>query len=268
MVTNPFLYFSYSFGINALISTLLTGFVCSLVGFYLFLRGMGFAGAGLAHVALSGVAFGILLGVNPTLTALIFTSLASVLVWYFQSKKGLSFDVTMGILFATSVALAVLFLSLSGAYGSSALAYLFGSPLLTDFSDILLLGGSSVVAVLFFFLFWREIYLICFSQEIAKASGYRVELVTFLMSLLTALVITLSLKAVGALLVFSLLVIPAASAYRLCRGYFSFFLLTLTFGVASSFFGLLVSFSLDAPSGATITLVSFLIFVLTYVLKR
>jgi len=260
MLHNPLLYLSYGFGVKALISALLTGLACSAVGSYVVLRKMSFAGAGLAHVALAGVSFGIFLKVNPTLTALLFTLISSVLIWFFQTRKGLHFDATMGALFATSVALAVIFLSLSGAYGSSVLAYLFGSPLGVSDLDLLLLGLTALAVFLFYLFFWREIYLITFSQEIAKASGYKVELITFLMSLLIGVVITLSLKAVGALLVFSLLVMPAASAYRLARGYFHFFSLTVLFGFLSSLFGILTSFALDAPSGATITLVSFLIF--------
>ena len=266
MLHNPFLYLSYGFGVKALISAVLTGLTCSAVGSYVVLRKMSFAGAGLAHVALAGVAFGIFLGVNPTLTALLFTLVSSVLIWFFQLRRGLHFDATMGALFATSVALAVVFLSLSGAYGSSALAYLFGSPLSATDTDILLLGITAAAVFLFYLFFWREIYLITFSQEIAKASGYKVEVITFLMSLLIALVVTFSLKAVGALLVFSLLVMPAASAFRLARGYFNFFALTVLFGFLSSFIGILVSFALDAPSGATITLVSFLIFLLSSLL--
>ncbi|RKQ63637.1 zinc transport system permease protein [Thermovibrio guaymasensis] len=263
MFHNPFLYLSYGFGVKALISAVLTGLTCSAVGSYVILRKMSFAGAGLAHIALAGVAFGIFLGVNPTLTALVFSLLSSIIIWFFQLKRGLHFDATMGALFATSVALAVIFLSLSGAYGSSALSYLFGSPLSVTDVDLLLLTVTTLIVFSFFFIFWREIYLISFSQEIAKASGYKVELITFLMSLLIALVVTFSLKAVGALLVFSLLVMPAASAFRLAGSYSKFFTLTVLFGFLSSLLGILVSFSLDAPSGATITLVSFLIFLLS-----
>ncbi|WP_457679786.1 metal ABC transporter permease [Thermovibrio sp.] len=263
MINNPFSYFAYDFGIKAFLSALLTGLTCSAVGSYVVLRKMSFAGAGLAHVALAGVAFGILAGLNPTFSALVFTTIASVIIWFFQSKKGLHFDATMGILFATSMALAVLFLSLSGAYGSQALSYLFGSPLSATGFDLVFLLILTLSVFAFYLFFWREIYLITFSREIAKASGYKVELITLFMSLLISWVITLSLKAVGALLVFSLLVMPAASAFKVARSYRSFFLLSVIFGFLSSFLGILVSFTLDAPSGATITLVSFLIFLLS-----
>ena len=259
MFSNPFLFLEYDFGVRALISAVLSGLVCSAAGSYVVLRKMSFAGAGLAHVAFSGVAFGFLIGFSPLLTALLFTVVASAVIWHL-SRKGLHFDVGMGVLFATSMALAVLFLSLSNTYGASVLSYLFGSPLSVETQDLLVLLVLTVLVFLFFAFFWREIYLITFSEEIAKASGYRVELITFLMNLLIAAVVTFSLKAVGALLVFSLLVVPSASAFRLSKSYGQYFALSLLFGVLSGFIGMLISFSLDAPSGATITLVSFLIF--------
>jgi len=261
MLSNPLLFLSYDFGVRALLASLLSGFVCSAVGSYVVLRKMSFAGAGLSHVAFAGVAFGFLVGVSPLLSAFLFTLIAASIIW-FLSQRGLHFDVGMGVLFATSMALAVLFLSLSNTYGASVLSYLFGSPLAVDGQDLLTLLLLSLIVSLFFAFFWREIYLITFSHEIAKASGYRVELITFLMNLLIASVVTFSLKSVGALLVFSLLVVPAASAFKLSKSYTQYFFLSVTFGVLSGLLGILASFTLDAPSGATITLVSFLIFLL------
>ena len=262
MISDPFLFLSYDFGIRALISSILSGFVCSAVGSYVVLRKMSFAGAGLSHVAFAGVAFGFLIGISPILTAFLFTLLASAVIWYL-SRKGFHFDVGMGVLFATSMALAVLFLSLSNTYGASVLSYLFGSPLSVETQDLLVLLVLAVLVSLFFVFFWREIYLIVFSEEIAKASGYRVGLITFLMNILIAAVVTFSLKAVGALLVFSLLVVPSASAFKLSKSYGQYFAFSIIFGVLSGFLGMLISFALDAPSGATITLVSFLIFLLS-----
>ncbi|RUM90802.1 MAG: metal ABC transporter permease [Thermovibrio sp.] len=263
MIQNPFIFLSYDFGINALISSVLAGLSCSLIGSYVVLRKMSFAGAGLSHVAFAGVAFGFLLGISPILSAFLFSVLASFVLWYFQTKKGLHFDTTMGIIFATSMALAVIFLSLSKTYGAAVLSYLFGSPLAVEKIDITVLALVSVTVLIFYILFWREIYLISFSEEIAKASGYNIELITLIMSFLVASVVTLSLKSVGALLVFSLLVIPSASAYKLAKSYFQYIIYSVLFGVLSGALGMLISFSLDAPSGATITLVSFLLFLLT-----
>ena len=126
----------------------------------------------------------------------------------------------------------------------------------------------ALVTFFFYSFFWKEIYLITFSEDIAKASGYNVELLTFLAYLLIAFAVTLSIKAVGALLVFSLLVMPAASAFKIAKNYNSFFFLSVLFGFLSSFLGIFLSFLLDIPSGAAITFLSFLIFLFSVVIKR
>lgn len=260
MFLNPFLFLHYDFGVYALISSVLASFSCSLLGSYVVLRKMSFSGAGLSHVAFAGVAFGFLVGVSPLLTALAFSLAASLVIWFFQTKKGLHFDITMGVVFAASMALAVIFLSLSNAYGAKVLSYLFGDPLTVERSDISVLFVTAMLVAFFFVFFRREIYLISFSRDIAKASGYPVELITCLLNLLIATTVTLSIKAVGALLVFSLLVVPSASAYKLSKSYNQYILLSVLLGVVSGILGMLTAFSLNAPPGATITLISFLIF--------
>jgi len=262
-LSNPFTYLQYGFGVKAVISAILTGITCSAIGTYVILRKMAFIGAGLSHVAFAGVAFGLMVGSSPILWAFLFSAVAGIALWYFSSKKALHYDVTIGVLFAVSMGLAVIFLSFSSSYGSEALSYLFGSPLSAGTLDLLLLGLATLLTFLFYLFFWREIYIVTFSKDIAKASGYNVELITFLATILISLVVTLSIKAVGALLVFSLLVMPAASAYRFSKSYREFFFFSVTFGFLSSFLGILLSFTLDIPSGAAITLVSFLIFLLS-----
>ncbi len=264
---NPFTFLSYSFGINALISALLTGFLCSTVGTFVVLRKMPFIGAGLAHIAFAGVAMGILLGKSPLFFALLFTITSSIILWYLSEKKQIHYDVTVGVLFSASMGLAVVFLSLSQNFGSEALSYLFGSPLLTTKTDILLLLLLSITVSSFFIYYWREIYLILFSEEIAKASGYKVHLITFWLFFLTAFVVTLSIESVGALLVFSLLIVPSATAHRIARTYNQFFVLSVVLGILSAVAGMLVSFTLNAPPGATITLISTTIFGLTTLFK-
>ena len=264
---NPFVYLHYGFGVKALVSAILSGIVCSAVGSYVVLRKMAFIGAGLSHVAFAGIAFGLLLGSSPILFALLFTLVAGVVLWYLSTKKQIQYDVTIGILFAASMGLAVMFLSFSSSYSSEALSYLFGSPLIVSNLDISLLVFVALVTFFFYSFFLKEIYLITFSEDIAKASGYNVELLTFLASLLIAFAVTLSIKAVGALLVFSLLVMPAASAFKIARNYNSFFFLSVLFGFLSSFLGIFLSFLLDIPSGAAITLLSFLIFLFSVAIK-
>ncbi|WP_456434947.1 metal ABC transporter permease [Thermovibrio ammonificans] len=263
---NPLEFLAYDFGVKALFASVFAGITCSALGSYVVIRRMSFAGAGLAHVAFAGVAFGFLVGISPLLSALLFSLVAAVVIWYLQERKNLHFDVGMGVIFATSMAVAVIAMSFSGVYGSQVLSYLFGSPLAVEWSDLLSLFLLFTATAAFIALYWRELWLTVFSAEIAKASGYRVELITLLLNLLVAAVVTLSMRAVGALLVFSLLVVPAASAYRLSKSFKGYFLLSVAFGFLSGLLGILVSFTLDAPSGASITIVAFLLFLVAAVM--
>ncbi len=259
-LANPLSYLHYSFGVKALLSAVLSGVVCSAVGTHVVLRNMSFVGAGISHVAFAGIAFGFLVGGSPVLWAMVFSLTAGLLLWYLGVRRDVHYDITIGVLFAVSMGLAVVFLSFSNKYSSSALSYLFGSPLSAETTDIVLLLATLLFVVLFYGLFWRDIYMVTFSQDMAKASGYNVDFITFCTAVLISVVVTLSIKAVGALLVFSLLVMPPASAYRLSRSYGEFFALSVLFGALSSLAGIFLSFAVDVPSGASITLASFLIF--------
>ncbi len=257
-------YLNYDIFRCSLSVSLLSGIVCSAVGVYVYLKKMSFIGAGLAHVAFAGIAFGLLLGFYPMLWAFSFALFSAVLIWFFSQNGKLTYDATIGILFSTSMGLAVIFLGFSGKYRSEALSYLFGSPLLASWKDALMLLFILAFLLSMIFLYRRELFLVIFSQEIAKASGIEVEALTLTLNVLIALSVVASMKAVGAILVFSLLIVPPASAYLLCRSLNSMFVLSVLFGITSALLGTFLSFLLDLPSGATITLVSFVIFILAY----
>ncbi len=267
-LTNPLIFLSYGFAQKALFASLLSGFLCSLIGTYVVLRKMAFVGAGLAHIAFAGISLGLLIGVYPVGVGLAFSIAASAAIWYLSYRGKVHYDITIGILFSTSMGLAILFMGLSGKYRSSALSYLFGSPLTVNNGDIAILILTAAVAGAVYTFYWKEIYLTTFSEEIAKASGYRTELITFTASMITTVSVVMSMKAVGAILVFSLLVIPPASAYMVSKSYFRMVLLSIIFGVSSSVIGTLISFSIDVPSGAAITLTSFTLFLITYIIGR
>ena len=259
-MTNPFVYLSYSFGVKTLISTLTAGIVCSLVGTFIVLRKMTFIGAGISHVAFAGVALSLMFNLPPLLGAFAFSLIASVTVWYLERKYNIHHDVAIGILFAGSMGLAVAILSISGNYGSKVLSFLFGSPLTAESGELVFLVITALISLVFFSAFWKEIFLISFSEEIALASGIDADKITFFLFLLVSLAITTSIKTVGAVLVFSLLVVPPATALKITKGYKSFVAASVATGMLSSVLGVLISFSFDIPTGAGITLSSIAIF--------
>ncbi len=267
-IANPLQFLTYGFGIKAVIASALSGFLCAFIGTYVVLRKMAFIGAGLAHIAFAGIALGLLIGITPIIWGLVFSIIASTIIWYISYRTKIHYDITIGILFSASMGLAILFLGISGKYKSEALSYLFGSPLTVDNLDIAILITTVVSTIAIFIYLWKEIYLTTFSEEIAKASGYKTGLITFIASTITTIAVVMSMKAVGAILVFSLLVIPPASAFLISKSYFQMLCISSFLGLISAVAGTLASFSLNVPSGAAITLTSFLLFAMTYLVSR
>jgi len=266
-IANPFIFLKYGIFQKAIVASLLSGILCSVVGVYVYLRKMTFIGAGLAHIAFAGISFGLLIGYFPMFWGFIFTLFAAILVWFFSFRGKLTADSTVGILFATSMGLAVLFLGISGKYRSEALSYLFGSPLTTSLIDIFFLFIACVLLLTLLIYYYRDIYLTIFSEEIAKASGISTERITFIATFFISVAVISAMKAVGALLVFSLLVVPPAAAYEIAESFTGMIIFSVLFASFSIILGLFLSFLFDVPSGSMITLVAFVIFVLSYIKK-
>ncbi len=242
---------------KAFIASALVGTILPLVGTFALLKRSTFLGAGMAHTAFAGVAFGILLGLNPIITALITTAIASTFIWHWTRKGRISHDTGIGIFFSVSMALAVLFFSLSKSQ-TDALGFLFGNVLSVTGSDLNILVIISLVVIGFIVLFWKELFFITLSEELALASGIPVEPISFAMLLAMSFAIVVSLRAVGTLLVFGLLVIPSAASYQLTSRLASMVRLAVAIGVVSAIGGLTISIFFNLPAGPVAVLLSFI----------
>jgi ABC-type Mn2+/Zn2+ transport system permease subunit len=173
-------------------------------------------------------------------------------------------EVIIGIIFAFFMALAVLFIGLHGEYSSDINSILFGNILLVDRNDLLLLAVFSFVILLIVFLIKKELYFITFNQELAKISGIPVNIISYLFLVIVSITISVSLKAIGAILVFAMIVTPAAAAYQWTFKLNKMIILSTIFGVLSSIFGLFSSYILDLPSGSTIVIIVTSVFLVSF----
>ena len=260
--------FTQSFMLRALIAGVLVGFISSYFGVFIVQRRMSFMGSGLAHAAFGGVALGILLNTQPLLIAIPFTILASFGITMLREKTRLGVDTSIGILFAISVALGIIFLSLKRAYTADAFAYLFGSILSVQLIDLLIISILSIIAIITFFLFWQGWAYSTFDNELAKTDRVHVTRDDYILNTLIAITIVVSVKLVGIILVAAFLVIPAASSRLVTHTFFSMTLVSIIFGVVSSIAGLWLSYLLDLPSGATIILVQAFLFFISIGYKK
>ena len=258
---------SYPFMQRALAAGIIIGFLGSYYGVFVVQRKMSFLGSGLAHAAFGGVALGIFLNTEPLNIAVPFTLIISVLLVYLRDKTRLGIDTAIGVLFSVSVALGIIFLSLNNSYSSDAFAYLFGSILAVKNSDLWISSVLLLITIGTFFGLWGRWSYASFDRELARADKLPVTRDDYLLNILIALTIVLSIKIVGIILIAAFLVIPAASARLLSPTFIRMTILSIIFGVGSVILGLWASFTLDLPSGATIIITEAIIF-LTAVLIR
>ncbi|MCX7736771.1 MAG: metal ABC transporter permease [Candidatus Kapabacteria bacterium] len=259
---------SMTFMQRALIAGLLVGFLGSYFGVFIVQRKMSFMGDGLAHAAFGGIALGLLLETEPMWIAVPFTLIISIGITLIRDKTSLEMDTSIGIFFALSVALGIIFISLRKHYTTDAFTYMFGSILSVNTSDLIISSIIVVISIVLSFKFWRKWAYATFDPELAKADKLNTKFDDYLLSALISISIVISIKLVGIVLIASFLVIPAASARLLSSTFFKMTILSVIFGLISSLVGLFLSYFLDLPSGATIILIQAIIFFIAMSLKK
>jgi len=257
----------YHFMQRALIAGTLIGAVCAVIGTYVVLKGLSFIGAGIAHASFGGVALGFFLKLNPILTAVFFCLGTAWGIGLVSRKGQVKEDTAVGIFFASTMALGILIIGFIKDYNVDLFGYLFGSIMAVSTDDVWITVGLSALVLILVLLFFKELLFVVFDAEMATVTGVPAAKIYFLLISLMALTVVLSIKVVGIVLVSALLVTPAAAAYQLTENFRRMMLLSILIGVASSVGGLLLSYELDTASGATIVLLSTLIFFVSALLS-
>jgi len=258
---------SYPFMARALVASVVIGVTCSFIGVFVVLRGLSFIGAGVAHAGFAGVALAFLIGWNPVFLGVV-SALAMVLAVGGVSQRGeLKLDAAIGILFSTTMALAILFIGLMRQYNVELFSYLFGNVLAVTNEDLYIVAAVSGGVILILLAFFKEFQFICFNASMAEASGLPVSGLFRLLLVLIALTIVVSLKAVGELLVIALIVIPAAAAFQLTHFLRQMIALAVLIGAGASAGGVFVSFYVDVSSGSSVVLLLAAIFALATALS-
>mgnify|MGYP006289178303 CR=1 FL=1 len=255
--------FQYTFMQRALVMATITGTLCALIGVYVVLRHMSFIGAGIAHASFGGVALGLLSGIQPFFTSILFCTATAYAIGYVSERHRIKEDTAVGVFFASTMAFGVLLIGFMKGYNPDLFGYIFGNILAVTRFDlwaglVLLVLVSGVL-----FYYFKEFMFLSFDPEMARVTGLPVRRLNYILLTLIALTIVISIKAVGIVLVSALIVTPAAAAQQWTRDFKRMMLLSVLFGIAASWIGLLFSAALDLPSGATIVLTATLLFVIS-----
>jgi manganese/iron transport system permease protein len=247
---------------NAILSAFLGGIACAVIGVFVVLMHMPFIGVAMSHAAFAGALLGIWLGFDPLIGAFVLSLAAAAVIGPLADRGELSPETSLGVIFSLMLGVAFLFMGLMPGTKSGALELLWGSILTNTRGDIILLALIAVVVVGLIVLFYKEIQATVFNRGIALSVGLPATIVLYGILFMTGATVTASLRSIGGLLIFSLILNPAAAAYQLTYSMKKMFILAAVFGVLSGWVGLLFSYFFNIPSGATIVITSSLIFLI------
>jgi len=257
--------FGYQFMQNAIMSAFLGGIACSVIGVFVVLMHMPFIGVAMSHAAFAGALIGLWLGFEPLVGALVMSLAAAAVVGPLADRGELSPETSLGVIFSLMLGVAFLIMGLIPYARSAAMELLWGSILTNTRGDIIILAIVALVTVGLVIVFYKEIKATIFNRNMAMAVGLPATFILYGVLFLTGATVTASLSSIGGLLVFSLILNPAAAAYQLTYNMKKMFLLAALFGVVSGWAGLLFSYLFDIPSGASIVVTSSVIFLLAVV---
>ena len=244
--------FSYDFFIHAFWASFFAAVSCGIIGTYIVSRRIVFVSGGITHASFGGIGIGYFLGWSPLLGAAIFAILSGLGIQLFTQKAQVREDSSIAIWWSLGMAIGIIFIYLSPGYAPNLMSYLFGSVLTVSMTELWLMAALSLVLILFFTLFYRMILYVAFDEEFARTTGLPVNLINYLLISFIAITIVLNIRVVGIILILSLLTLPQATANLFTKDFKRMMFLSVFFAFLSAFSGLLISFYVDIPSGASI----------------
>ena len=252
---------TYPFMQRALIASVLVGGLCAVIGTYVVLRGMAFLGDALAHAILPGLAMAFLLGGDLFGGALIMAIIAALGIGYLTRSGRVREDTAIGIIFSGALALGIVLISSVRSYQTDLTHILFGNVLGVTDRDLVLTLGFGIVVLAIILLLYKEFLVFTFDPIFVETLKLPVSGLRYLLMILLAVTVVVSLQTVGVALVAAMLVTPAAAASLLTRRLSHMMIVSATIGVVSSAAGLFLSYYFNVSTGASIVLVCTALFV-------
>jgi ABC-type Mn2+/Zn2+ transport system permease subunit len=256
------------FMLQSLIAGILVSIACAIAGTFVILRGLAFIGDALAHGVLPGIAVSILIGFPSLLGAAIGAVLMISGITVITQRSKLSSDTAIGLLFIGMLSLGVVIVSRSNSFSGDLTSILFGEILGISIQSIIIQLIVTIIIAVLAIVCARPFLLLSFNPEQAQVSGFPVRLYHNIMLFMIAATVIVSFQTVGTLLVFGMLIAPAGAGALLARRIKSMMGLAMIFGVLSIYIGLLLSYHFDLAAGASIVLVSVLIFFIVFVIQN
>lgn len=254
----------YEFMKNALLGVLLVTPMFGILGTMVVNNKMSFFSDALGHSALTGIAVGVMLGVDNTLVSMLaFSILLTIAIINVKNAKTASVDTIIGVFSSSAVALGIVILSYNGGFNKYS-TYLIGDLLSISNNDIFMLIISFIAVLLIWFTCFNKFLLVSINHTFARSRGINVKFYEYVFTILVAIIVTISIQWVGILVISSMMILPAASARNISNNIRQYHIYSISIAVISGILGLFLSYHFGCATGATIVLISSVFFALTY----
>lgn len=253
----------YGFLQKALLTSVMVGIICGIIGCFIILRGMALMGDAISHAVLPGVAISYMLGINFLIGAVLSGIITAIGIGFVSQNSRIKNDISIGIMFTAAFALGIILITLMKS-STDLYHILFGNVLAVRPSDMWITLGIGTFVLLSIFLLYKEFLVTSFDSTMAEVYGLPVRLIHYFLMTLLTLVTVASLQTVGIILVVAMLITPAATAYLLTDRLSTMLFLSAGIGTIASIVGLYFSFTYNLASGATIVLVATFFFLLAF----
>ncbi|MBD8003583.1 metal ABC transporter permease [Bacillus norwichensis] len=268
--------YQYEFLQNTFITGLLIGLIAPLLGTFLVVRRLSLIADALSHVTLSGIAANLYLskttvlfaGLNPLFFGMGFSVIGSILIERLRTVYSHYQELAIPIILSGGIGVGVIFISLADGFNTELLNYLFGSVSAVSRTDLWVIAAISIFVIGIVIFLYKELFLLSFDEEHAKASGIPSKVIHFIFIIMIALVIAASMRIVGVLLVSALMTLPVAAGMRVANGFKKTILISILFGETAVIGGLVSAYYLDLAPGGTIVVISIAILLGAILYKR
>ena len=253
---------------HALLASLLVAVMCAITGTFIVIKRLVFLSGGISHGAFAGLGGAYFLGINPLLGAMIVAILSAAAITRSILRQNQPADATIGIFWATGMAIGVLFVSVTPGYAPDLMPYLFGDILTVSRAQLIWMAGFSMANLLLTIILFRQLVAVCFDDEFARLRGLPVGTVMLVLMVMNSIAIVMMIQAVGIILVMAMLTIPPLIGLALAQNIrlvmiYAFFSAALIMAG-----GLLLSFYLNLPSGPAIVLLGAVLLMVVKIGKR
>ncbi|MBD3107602.1 metal ABC transporter permease [Bacillus sp. AGMB 02131] len=266
----------YEFLQNAFFTGMIIGVIAPLLGVFVVVRRQSLIADALSHVTLGGIAFSLFIekkflvagAMNPLYMGMAFSVGGSLIIEKLRSVYKHYQELAIPIILSAGMGLSVIFISLADGFNTDLFNYLFGSVSAVSRQDLWTIAGVAIIVIAIVYILFKELFLLSFDEDHAKASGIPAKYIHFIFIVLVALVIAASMRIVGILLVSSLMTLPVAAGLRLAKGFKQLIVYSVIFGEISVVGGLILAYHLDLAPGGTIVMLAILILIGSILIKK